>query len=296
MIVVENFLNYLDAREKSKNTIDSYRFDLKLWTDYQFPNQKEVTIEQLNSVTIENLYNYLASIKHKSASTRSRSQTSIKQLYNYLVVFKLIEENPAIAFKKIKQEKRHPKFLTLDQSIQLLESVDKTSGIFKERDFAILTVFMSAGLRESELIDMNIGDIEGDMLTVIGKGNKERKISLNQSCLDAINDYMKVRQDCESNALFLTKQNKRLKRQSVILIVKKYLNAIGKGNLSVHKLRHTAATEWLRSGANIRAIQCMLGHEHITTTEIYTHVQPETMREIVRNTGLANIKRIKVNN
>jgi site-specific recombinase XerD len=256
----------------------------------------EVTVEQLKTVTIEDLYNYLASIKHKSISTRSRMQTSIKQLYKYLVVFKLIDNNPTLSFKKLKQEKRHPKFLTLDQSVQLLESVDETDGIFKERDYAMLTMFLSAGLRESELIDINIDDIDGDILTVIGKGNKERKISLNQACLDAIKNYMKVRQKCESNTLFLTRQNKKLTRQSVQRIVKKYLKVIGKENLSVHKLRHTAATEWLRSGANIRAIQCMLGHDHITTTEIYTHVQPETMREIVGNTGLANIKRKIVNN
>jgi integrase/recombinase XerD len=291
MIVVENFLNYMKVLKKSPNTISSYSFDLKLWMRFQFPEVKEVTVEKLEAVMLQEFYNYLSSISHKASASQARTVSSIKMLYLYLLEFNLIKTNPAEKLHQPKVENKLPKFMNEAQSINLLESVDNYDGRFPERDYAILTLFLNTGIRESELVGINLSDIDDDILTVTGKGSKQRQIPLSESCLDAIQQYLAVRPNVDTNALFLNRNKVRLERHGVITVVKKYLKISGNGNLSAHKLRHTAATMWLTNGADITKIQEMLGHSSILTTMLYTHVTPDDKRKVVANTGLASIKR-----
>ena len=288
MLIVENFLTKLKVDERSKNTIDSYRFDLKLWMQYQFP-EAEVTAQQLESVTIQELYSYMESIAEKSSATRSRMVSSIKGLYKYLVEFAFITNNPTIALKKIKVKSKPPVRLNENQCLKMLDSVEKLTKENKERDYAMLTLFINTGIRESELVSIDLDSINDEVLTVTGKGNKTREVPLNESCIDAINAYLKVRsKESKDKALFLTTFGTRFTRHGLMGALERYLR---KFNISIHKLRHTAATVWLGSGADITTIQRLLGHEDIKTTLIYAFVTDENKKKVVGGTSLSNIKR-----
>lgn len=179
-----------------------------------------------------------------------------------------------------RMKKSLPKYLDLDSSIQLLESVD---GPFRERDYCILTLFLNCGLRISELIGLNISDLRGDQLRVLGKGNKERILYLNPACVQAIQDYIAARNQeraIDKNALFLSRRRTRISKAAVEKLVKKYLLKAGLDSTqySPHKLRHTAATLMLQNGVDVRTLQELLGHENLNTTQIYTHVTNENLR------------------
>ena len=206
----------------------------------------------------------------------------------------MIETNPAQNLETPKMERRMPKYLSLDDSKKLLNVTANEDDENKERDFAIITIFLNCGLRLSELISINVKDIDfsENKLNVIGKGNKERTIYLNKACIDAIKDYLSVRpteglkNDSKSSnkALFLSKRRERISNRTVQYIVEKELRKAGldTSKYSVHKLRHTAATLMYQYGnVDIRALQELLGHESISTTEIYTHVSNEQVRNAV---------------
>ena len=182
--------------------------------------------------------------------------------------------------------------LTLHESLSLLESVD---GANRERDYCILTLFLNCGLRISELIGLDITDIHDDALRVLGKGNKVRVVYLNQACKDALARYMAVRRPItgrDKNALFLSGQNRRISRSMVHALVKKHLSAAGLDSekYSSHKLRHTAATLMLQNGVDVKAVQEVLGHEHLNTTEIYTHIDNEALRVAAKANPLSHVK------
>lgn len=212
---------------------------------------------------------------------------------------KIINENPAIGIKTPKLEKRMPKYLSLDDSKRLLSVTLDDNDENKERDYAIITLFLNCGLRLSELVGINISNIDFSeyKLTVIGKGNKERTIYLNEACIEAIQEYIKVRpkegvkKDSKDSdkALFLSKRNERISNRTVQYIVKRELQKAGldTSKYSTHKLRHTAATLMYQYGhVDIRALQELLGHESIATTEIYTHVSNEQVRNAVESNPL----------
>ena len=193
-----------------------------------------------------------------------------------------------------------PKYLSLEQSQKLLKVSDDENNRNYKRDFAITALFLNCGLRLSELVGININDIDFDenKMTVIGKGNKERVIYLNKSCINAIKDYLSsrpspslIKRDSKSSdkALFLSEQKRRISNRTVQLIITKELKLAGLGskNLSVHKLRHTAATLMYQYGnVDIRALQELLGHQSISTTEIYTHVSNEQVRDAIERNPL----------
>lgn len=212
---------------------------------------------------------------------------------------KIINENPAIGIKTPKLEKRMPKYLSLDDSKRLLSVTLDDNDENEERDYAIITLFLNCGLRLSELVGINISNIDFSeyKLTVIGKGNKERTIYLNEACIEAIQEYIKVRpkegvkKDSKGSdkALFLSKRNERISNRTVQYIVKRELQKAGldTSKYSTHKLRHTAATLMYQYGhVDIRALQELLGHESIATTEIYTHVSNEQVRNAVESNPL----------
>ena len=210
----------------------------------------------------------------------------------------MIEQNPAMNLESPKLGKRMPKYLSLDDSKKLLEIANNTDDRNKERDFAILTLFLNCGIRLSELVGINIKDIifSENKLNVIGKGNKERTIYLNKACVSAINSYLLVRPKTgikpgSEDALFLSERLERISRRTVQYIVKQELFKAGldTNKYSVHKLRHTAATLMYQYGnVDIRALQELLGHESISTTQIYTHVNNEQVRHAVEDNPLAN--------
>lgn len=307
------FLDYLDsALDKSQNTIKEYNYDLvtffkylkldnlNLDTNSQEIIINDISIENLKKVTLDDLYtytSYLKNVKKNSAATRARKVASLKAFFNYLCsTQKLLDINPAQNLETPKIGKRLPKYLTLDESEQLLMNIKKIDSRNEPRDYAIITLFLNCGMRLSELTGINITDIdfENNKLNVIGKGNKERTIYLNKACVDSIAAYMlsrpknNIEADSKS-ALFLSERRERISQRTVQDVVKKYLKATGLSKYSTHKLRHTAATLMYKYGnVDIRALQQLLGHESISTTEIYTHVDNEIIRNAVEANPLSN--------
>ena len=264
---------------------------------------RNMSLETVSKITLDDIHSflfYLTNTYNSKAATRARKVSSIRVFFNYLCnKAGLIEKNPAQNLETPKLDKRIPKYLTLDDSKKLLEAVNDMDDRNKERDYAIITLFLNCGMRLSELVGINIQDIDfGECkLNVIGKGNKERTIYLNKACVNAIEQYLNVRPkegiDYNSkDALFLSERRERISRRTVQYIVEKELKKAGLDTTkySTHKLRHTAATLMYQYGeVDIRALQELLGHASISTTEIYTHVANEQVRNAVENNPLANL-------
>ena len=316
--ILKDYLNYNSNLNKSKNTIHEYQYDLinflkyMKWLDL---NDKTVDINSisiqnidskfLNRIDINDLYEYLSYLKDQfndKPTTRARKVSSIRSFFKYLhTKAKLIDDNPAKDLETPKLGKRLPKYLTLEQSTSLLDQVKNKQLVGRQhdnsiRDYAMITLFLNCGMRLSELTSIDINHIKFDenILTVIGKGDKERTVYLNKACIDALKDYLNVRPFDDSvidkNALFLSERKRRISNRNVQHIIKENLKQIsGAEGLSTHKLRHTAATLMYQYGnVDIRALQEILGHESISTTEIYTHVDNSQIREAVENNPLAN--------
>ncbi len=263
------------------------------------------TLEKISLPDIHSFLSYLKTCYNCKPATLARKTASIKVFFKYMCnKTKKIPTNPAQDLETPKIGKRLPKYLTLEESKELLEATASLEGHGNhdnaERNFAMITILLNCGVRLSELVGINISDIdfENNKMNVIGKGDKERTIYLNNACMKAINKYLEVRprdgvKFNSRDALFLSEQKKRISKRTVQYIVKNELRNAGieKANTySVHKLRHTAATLMYKYGnVDIRALQELLGHESISTTEIYTHVDNEQIRNAVENNPLANL-------
>lgn len=311
--ILIDFLGYIQTiKGKSPKTVDEYYLDLRTFFRYLkmskgLVNSKtifeeipisDVNIEMLESITLTDLYqylNYLLIERNNNASTRSRKISSLKSFFNYLTnKTGLLKNDPTKELDMPKRKSSLPKFLTLEQSIDLLNSV---SGPYKERDYCIITLFLNCGMRLSELVGINLNDIRSDnTLKLTGKGNKERIVYLNDACLRAIERYKMVRPNVnikDKNALFISRFNKRISPKTVQFIVKKYLESINLDNqgYSVHKLRHTAATLMYQHGnVDIRILKDILGHANLGTTEIYTHLSSKQLQKAVSSNPLSSIK------
>lgn len=311
--VLNDFLNYLQTiKGKSSNTVLVYFYDLRVFfrflklhkklTDKKIEFEQiditDIDINFIKSVTLSDLYAFMSFVSNdrdNSAHARARKVASLKSFFNYLFnKAKLLDSNPASELESPKIVKRLPRYLNVEESKQLLSSVD---GQYSERDYAIITLFLNCGLRLSELVGINLNNIRNENLTVIGKGDKERSIPLNGACIKAIEDYLKVRpvdSVKDKNALFLSERKQRISKESVQKIVKKYIKSAGLDpqRYSTHKLRHTAATLMYRYGnVDIRALQELLGHESIATTEIYTHLDKEQLKNAVDKNPLSGFSR-----
>lgn len=318
---LNSFLQYsLAYKHKSPNSVDQYNCDLNMflrYIKYHFHLTEEMvfnkiiisdfTINQLSQITQEDIHSfvsYLSINRRCGPATCARKISTIRIFFKYLTITShTLENNPAQNLETPKLNKRLPKYLTLEDSQKLLNiSKNDDNNKNKDRDFAIITIFLNCGLRLSELIAINISDINFDdfRLTVIGKGNKERAIYLNKACVNAIQDYLKVRptnpkKDSKNSdkALFLSSYKQRISKRTVENIVTKELQKAGLDTTkySTHKLRHTAATLMYKYGeVDIRALQELLGHQSISTTEIYTHVDNTQVRSAVEANPLANYK------
>ena len=208
---------------------------------------------------------------------------------------KLLDENPIQELDSPKIRQTLPRYLTLDESIQLLESID---GENAERDFCIITLFLNCGMRISELVGLNLSDIQEDRIRVLGKGNKERIIYLNAACQNAIKDWLSVRSHsgaADPSALFISRKHTRLTKDGVHYMLKQRFTAAGldSSKYSAHKLRHTAATLMLQNGVDVRTLQEVLGHDHLNTTQIYTHVDSANMRTAAKANPLGGVQQRK---
>lgn len=311
---LSSFLIYAESIQgKSRKTIDEYYYDLR--TFYRFiklnrnPNKintefdkidiNDVTLDDLTAVDLEFIYeyvNYLNRERRNASATRARKVASLKSFYKYLCnKAKLIEVNPTAELESVKINKQLPKHFTLEDSLSLLSSIESK---YSERDYCMITLFLNCGMRLSELVGINTTDIQGDKLTVIGKGGKERTIYLNDACITSINAYIEVRENMDikpshKNALFISSRGTRISRRMVQYTVEKYVKKIGLDphKYTTHKLRHTAATLMHQSGVDIRVLQEILGHKQLSTTEIYTHVSNKHMQEAVKNNPLSSVKK-----
>ena len=317
---VNSFLDYsATILNKSPNSIKEYNYDLMMFLrfikiHFNLTDEKDFSKIKINDISLKTIkkiqltdihafLSYMAiELKSKSA-TRARKASTIRVFFSYLSQkANLIDVNPAQNLETPKADKRLPKYLNLEESKKLLEvSADEDNRNY-QRDYAITTLFLNCGLRLSELVGINIQDIDFSeaKLNVIGKGNKERTIYLNKACLKALSDYLFIRPQVgvkvdklnSNKALFLSERKERISRRTVQYIVSKELRRAGldTNKFSVHKLRHTAATLMYQYGnVDIRALQELLGHESISTTEIYTHVDNTQVRNAVESNPLADM-------
>lgn len=314
--IVKEYLFYLETiKIKSKKTVDEYYIDLRTFFRYLKKSRKlvpddaefedikidDVDINLIKSVTLNDAYEYMDYLyreRNNQSAARARKCSSLKGFFDFLYSKKhLINSNPIAQLEVPKRKKALPKYLTLEQSIELLNAVE---GKYKERDYAILTLFLNCGLRVSEMSGLNYTDIRTDnTMRVVGKGNKERVVYLNSACIDAINDYMKVRPVDgvkDKKALFISRNNQRMSVKTIQAMVYKYLAKIGLDaqGYSCHKLRHTAATlMYQHGGVDVRVLKEVLGHENLGTTEIYTHLSSEQMKNAAYSNPLSKVKKKK---
>ena len=258
----------------------------------------DADISLVRDVTLTDIYsymNYLSRDRGLNNTSRARKVATIRSFYKYLTnKAKLLETNPVQDLDSPHLKKSLPKYLNLEESIDLLDNVD---GKNASRDYCILTLFLNCGLRISELVGLNKTDVRGDQLRVLGKGNKERVLYLNDACQQALEDWMTERDTLtlvDQNALFVTLQNRRrISTAAVHKLVKKHLAAAGldSSQYSSHKLRHTAATLMLQNGVDVRTLQEVLGHDHLNTTQIYTHVDNDDLRAAARANPLGGARK-----
>ena len=318
--VLREFLSYHEnIRGQSAKTISEYYLDLrmflrfmklvKLELPYQTPLDsitiQDVDINFLASITVTDIYDFLSylandrsSERHESpgiaASARARKLSAIKSFFKYLTVrTKLLEENPVQDLEFPKLRKSLPKYLTLDESKRLLEAVQ---GPNAKRDYAILLIFLNCGIRRSELVGLNRSDISEDRIRVVGKGNKERIVYMGSSCRKAIDDYLIERNKIclsDDRALFGSRDGNRISVSAVHRLVQKHLLAAGLDpeQFSAHKLRHTAATLMLSNGVDLKTLQEVLGHEHLNTTQIYTHVESTELKIAAEANPLSKLEK-----
>lgn len=319
---LNSFLDYsITILNKSPNSVKEYNYDLTNFLKFMMIRFKltnetvyddiditKFTEEYLKKITLDDIHSYISHLaidNRSKATTRARKISTIRIFFKYLSLkANILDVNPAQNLETPKLEKRMPKYLSLDDSKKLLNAADNQDNRNYKRDYAITTLFLNCGMRLSELVGININDIDFEecKMTVIGKGNKERTVYLNKSCMVAINDYLSsrpaqslIKKDSKNSdkALFLSEQKQRISNRTVQAIINKELKMAGldSKNLSVHKLRHTAATLMYQYGnVDIRALQELLGHQSISTTEIYTHVSNEQVRNAIESNPLANPK------
>jgi site-specific recombinase XerD len=324
--IIRSFLTYHETiKGHSKMTVDEYYLDLR--TFFRFLKTKrnlvpdgisfneisigDIDLEFVKSVTLSDVYDFLSYLSRErevhynspdsdvglSAASRARKVATIRSFYKYLTLKAgVLETNPVLNLDSPKLKKNLPRYLTEDESIALLKAID---GNNKERDYCIITLFLNCGLRISELISLDLADIRDDSLRVeFGKGGKVRILYLNTACREAIDRWLDVRSQIKGlsgdakKALFVTRQNTRISRSAVHLLVKNSLLKAGldPSKYSAHKLRHTAATLMCKNGVDVRTLQEVLGHDHLNTTQIYTHVDNKDIRSATAMNPLSKIK------
>lgn len=303
--ILREFLIYHEnIKGQSQLTISEYYLDLRMFlrfvklmrNDMPINTQlddidiKDISIAFVREIDTSDIFDFLSYLANDrtvnpnaaapeygiSASSRARKLSAIKSFYKYLTVrTKQLEENPVADLEYPKLRKSLPKYLTLEQSSRLLQAV---SGPNRNRDYAILMLFLNCGIRRSELVGLNLSDVYEDRIRVVGKGNKERFVYFGSACRKAIDVYLEERNKkvlTDNRALFGSRDNNRISVTAVHRLVKKALlqSGLDSTQFSAHKLRHTAATMMLSGGVDVKTVQEVLGHENLNTTQIYTHIE-----------------------
>ncbi|MGM9644386.1 MAG: tyrosine-type recombinase/integrase [Eubacteriales bacterium] len=319
--ILREFASYKTAIQGcSQKTSDEYLLDLRTFFRYLLakdrginPDSDEfceidishVDIDYIKGITAEKIYDFLlytGSVRKNMWSAKARKLSAIKGLFKFMTVKRgYLEENPAADIESPKRKKTLPKFLSLEESKLLLDTVrNDTRSRSRLRDLCIITLFLNCGMRLNELVGISLNDLDRELmyLRVVGKGSKERIIYLNDACKSVLAEYLlteRLSEKCKylpDKALFLSNRNSRITDKMVQKIVYKYLDMSGLGSkhYSVHKLRHTAATLMYQSGhVDIRVLKDILGHEQLNTTQIYTHVSDINMMNAMGENPLANI-------
>ena len=324
--LLKQYLCYLTViKNRSAKTVDAYAINLINFLKFlkkQYGclkkdeiEQNEIEIKSINlnlikKTTLMDIYEYLNHVsqqKNNSAKTRARKISSIKGFYKYLTFnLKLLKENPVEHLELPALKKSIPKYLTIEESLKLLETKSNCNSKTKFRDYCILTLFLNCGMRLSELVGINLKDlkIQEGSLKLLGKGNKERIVFLNKACTNSINNYLKFERNLnrklvDVGALFVSiRTGKRIGARQIQKIVESSLNDAGLSNLgfSPHKLRHTAATLLYQYGkVDILILKELLGHANVGTTEIYTHISNDALKNAAIKNPLVNEK-IKIKN
>ncbi len=319
--ILKEYASYILAiKGNSEKTVCEYLLDIRTFfrymkckkdgicaedAEFEKISIKDITLDDMRNVRNEDIISYLMftrTSRENNPTTRMRKISSLRSLYNYLCNKRhYFEENPTIYIDRPKTAKTLPKYMTYEESLKLLETIKKdVESPTNARDFAIVALFLNTGMRLSELTGLNLQSFASDLtsLRVIGKGNKERIIYLNDFAKSAVKEYLEVRLDpryikTSDKAFFLSSREQRISAKTVQWMVHKYLDIAGLGNkgLSVHKLRHTAATLMYQSGmVDIRVLKEVLGHEQLNTTQIYTHVIDRNLEQAVERNPLADIK------
>ncbi len=318
-IAIEFQQTMMSILGRSIRTVSEYLLDLRMFFRFLVAQDigmdlasdevndltiKRITESRLKAVTRGDIIAYmffLTNTRRNSPVTRNRKLSSLRSFYKFLQRYKGFEENPVEGVEGPKKRAQLPKFLNLDESLSLLDVVARSDSPTKRRDYAILTLFLNCGMRLSELTGINLSDIKNDYesLRVLGKGNKERVVYLNDACRAAIKEYLIERLDgtpekMRQKALFLSSRNQRISNKTVQWLVYKYLDEAGlrSPGMSVHKLRHTAATLMYQTGeVDVRVLKEILGHEQLNTTQIYTHVTNRNIRSAADANPLSGVTR-----
>ena len=295
----------------SERTINEYYIDTRLFLKYVHRNNinaetepdiidiSQMTIEEVINVSVSDVYNfifYVSDERNNNQRTRYRKLSSLRSFFKYLIKIKhIIEKDPTIDIDMPSPKMSLPKYLSLNESKKLLETSNNSDSL---RDYCMITLLLNCGMRLSELININIADIDftENRIRILGKGEKERIIYLNKACISSLKNYLEIRKDnpkaINEPALFISNQNKRISKRRVQQIVEKTIRNSeldGKG-ITTHKLRHTAATLMYQYGeTDILTLKELLGHSSISTTEIYTHLNNEQVRNAIENNPLADV-------
>ena len=312
---VVDYLHYLDfVKLRSPRTVNGYYLDLRGFFRYMMQRWQRVADDtppeeivltgiataDIRTITKHDIFDFLdhARSADNGPKARARKLSALKGFFNYMCTqVNRLPANPTENISLGSPARALPKYLTQDEAVTLLSNIQSD---FYERDYCILTLFLNCGMRLAELVTIDMGDFRDDTIRIVGKGNKERLVYLNDACLDALQRYKKVRASlpnlADRDALFVSKRTgKRLSARRIEQIVARCLQSAGLSGrgFSPHKLRHTAATLMYQGGVDMLALKEILGHENVSTTQIYTHINREQLKKAVAASPLATQKYVE---
>ncbi len=287
--LIKHFIDYLRLEQSmSDNSVVAYAHDIEMFLDFLNGVNKYTSLKDIQQEDIEAFFANLYDLG-LSASSQARILSGIKKFYAYLIQEKIVAENPTLLISSPSIGRHLPDVLTYPEINSMIECID-LSQQFGHRNKAILEIMYGCGLRVSEVITLKISNIyiKDEFIRIIGKGNKERLIPISKSIIKTLKLYIegeRMQQEINTkhtDTVFINKRGSGLSRQMIFLIIKGLAEKAGiKKNIGPHTIRHSFATHLLEGGADLRAVQQMLGHSNISTTEIYTHASDQYLREII---------------
>ena len=288
-LLIKHYLIYLRLEQSmSDNSVIAYSHDIELFMQYLESINHSMLLKHITQENIESFLAYLYKLGF-SASSQARILSGIKKFYTYLLQEKIVEENPTILISSPSIGRHLPDVLSYDEICSMIDTID-LSQQFGHRNKAMLEIMYACGLRVSEVISLKISDIyvNDEFIRVIGKGEKERLIPISQATIKTLYLYIEGERKHlpikprHTDTVFINRRGSGLSRQMVFLIIKDLAEKAGiKKNIGPHTIRHSFATHLLEGGADLRAVQQMLGHSSISTTEIYTHISDQYLREVI---------------